>query len=388
MNPELQKLLGNIQSYPKEIQYQVISIATKFTSFGFVASFKRVEEGPVVRTYYFEPTASSSLSKLSNKEEDIALALGVEAIIIGRDLGEITIAVPRKDRELIKFDQSLMKLFQSPVAKDMILPILMGKTPIGEDFYVDLAAQPHLLIAGATGSGKSIFTSQLICSLALLHSPGTLDFILVDTKRLDLVLFEGLPHIKEVIQDIHGLRNTLTVLLDEVRKRTERMSGIARNVPEWNRMGYGDFFKYKILIIDEFADVVDSDREYIASLHPKMRPQPISALVKRLAQISRAAGVHLIIATQRPSVKILDGDIKTNFPARICFKLPTMMDSRVVLDENGAERLLGKGDYLYKVTNSDVVKRAHSAFVSINDIALIIAQSDELRRQYVKSSIV
>ena len=171
-------------------------------------------------------------------------------------------------------------------------------------------------------------------------------------------------------------------LLDQVRERTDLMSGMVRNVGELNRNNPDQKFQYQILVIDEFADVLDSDREYISGLSKKMQPPPIDLLVKRLAQISRAAGVHIVIATQRPSIKVVSGDIKTNFAGRICFKLPSMMDSRVILDENGAEKLLGKGDYLYKTSTSENVKRAHSAFVSINDIATIITQSEELRRQY------
>ncbi len=162
-----------------------------------------------------------------------------------------------------------------------------------------------------------------------------------------------------------------------------------RNIKEWNKASQSgslltnNSMEYHILIIDEFADVLTSDREYLKTLDKNLRPASIETLVQSLAQISRAAGVHIIIATQRPSIKVVSGDIKTNFPARICFKLPSMADSRVILDENGAEKLLGKGDYLYRTSSSDTVRRAHSAFVSINDIAVIIDQSEMLRRQYV-----
>ena len=384
LDPELSKLLGNISTLSSPAQLEVIQITQKMISLGFIAHFQRLEEGPVVRTYFFEPFSSSPLNKIIGKEEDIALALKVESLMLARARGEISIAVPRGDRQLIRFDKCLMNLLQSPTVRGMTLPVLMGQTPIGEDFYMDLAEQPHLLIAGTTNSGKSIFTSQLICSLALLHEPSDLKFTLTDTKQLDLVFFEGLPHIQDVLTDIHGLRSKLLELLKIVEERTRLMSGISRNVREWNSCGLGPPFPFHILVIDEFADVLGRDEEYIKSLHPKMRPQNIATLVKRLAQISRAAGVHIVIATQRPSVEVVDGDIKTNFPARICFKLPTMADSRVVLDENGAEKLLGKGDYLYKISGSDSCKRAHSAFVSINDIAVIIQQADSLRRQYVQ----
>lgn len=389
-DPFIKKLLGPLDQYPEAIKAEVIALSLKMTSLGFIASFIKAEEGPIVRTYYYEPSPQSNLSTIFNREEDLALTLAVEAIMISRELGNITIAVPRKDRQVIRFDECLFDLMKH--ASKLTLPILMGVNTKGEKIYCDLAEQPHLLIGGATGSGKSIFTSQAIASLALKHSPKELEFILVDTKQLDLVLFESLPHVKQVITTIHDLRDTLESLINEVRRRTTIMSGVARNVTEWNVRNQGIFItgtrfrmNYKVLIIDEFADVIMSDREWLNTLPKKERPEAIETLLQRLAQISRAAGIHIILATQRPSVKILSGDAKTNFPARIAFKLPSMQDSRVVLDENGAEKLLGKGDYLYKVSGSDVIKRAHSAFVEMKDIQMILNQHDMLREQFSRS---
>jgi S-DNA-T family DNA segregation ATPase FtsK/SpoIIIE len=256
-------------------------------------------------------------------------------------------------------------------------------------------------VSGATNSGKSVFTAQLICSLSLFRAPEELEFILVDTKNLDLVLFKGLEHVRYVLNNISDLRAALTVLLDDVRLRNAQMSGLARNIGEWNSQQDNQFnwnqsaytqahgpvserMKYKILIIDELADVLDQDNAFLAQIERKMRPPSIHSLLKTIAQISRAAGVHLILATQRPSVKVISGDIKANFPARVSFKLPSSMDSRVILDETGAENLLGMGDYLYKIAGSDTVKRAHSAFVSINDIANILTQNENIRRQYAE----
>jgi DNA segregation ATPase FtsK/SpoIIIE, S-DNA-T family len=347
MNPEVEKRFKNASSLSTEYKTQILSILSKFIALSFDASFSKLEEGPVVNTFYFEPALDATLNRIQGKEEDIAISLGVESILIARELGLITIQVPRKKREIIQFHENFFKFIQSKEVSEMTLPLMLGKTPKGEDLYADLSTQPHLLIAGSTNSGKSIFTSQLICSLALAHPPSEMEFILVDTKRLDLVLFAGLPHISDIIEDIHSLRSKLEELLNEVRSRTQKISGMARNIQEWNKLGLFTY-KYKILIIDEFADVVDTDREYLSSLKPSIRPISTDSLLKTLAQISRAVGIHIIIATQRPSVKVLSGDIKTNFPARIAFKLASMQDSRVVLDENGAEKLLGMGDYLYK----------------------------------------
>jgi S-DNA-T family DNA segregation ATPase FtsK/SpoIIIE len=372
--------------YSPLIQQQISVLTRKMLVLGFSALFERMVEGPVVRTFYFQPQGEPKFSNILNKEEELAGSLAVESVRIERSLGELTISVPRVDREIIKFDSCLHNMMTSPLTQGMALPLLMGQSTIGEHLYADLAAQPHLLIAGATNSGKSVYTAQLICSLSLFRSSDELEFILVDTKNLDLVLFKSLEHVKYVLDNISDLRAALTVLLEEVRLRNQQMSGLARNIREWNKLEQDKPFKYKILIIDELADVLDQDAGFLAQIERKLRPPSIHSLLKTLAQISRAAGVHLILATQRPSVKILSGDIKANFPARVCFKLPSGFDSRVVLDENGAEHLLGMGDYLYKIAGSDTVKRAHSAFVSINDIALIISQATEIRRSYAKSN--
>jgi S-DNA-T family DNA segregation ATPase FtsK/SpoIIIE len=352
---------------------------------GFSNFFTRMVEGPVVRTFYFQPVGEPRFSSILNKEEELAGSLAVESVRVERLLGELFVSVPRSDRQVIQFDSCLHKMMTSELTRDMVLPLLLGQSTEGEHLYADLAQQPHLLVAGATNSGKSVFTAQLICSLALYRSPAELEFILVDTKNLDLVLFKGLPHCKFVLDNITDLRSELTALLEEVRLRNAQMSGLARNIREWNgqQSVYEDKkMKYKVLIIDELADVLDQDAGALAQIDRRIRPPSIHVLLKQIAQISRAAGVHLILATQRPSVKILSGDIKANLPARVCFKLPSSIDSRVVLDEVGAENLLGMGDYLYKIAGADTVKRAHSAFVSMNNIAMLIDQNEQIRRQY------
>ena len=379
---QMLKLLPNLDKYPSPIQLEVAKLSMKMSSLGFLATFKNATIGPVVSTYYFEPYPNVILSQILSREEDLALSLGVESLLITRELGLISIAVPRKDREVISFDKCLYQMISSKELKEMTLPLLMGQDIEGNLLYMDLAIQPHLLIAGSTGAGKSVFTSQLILSLSLLKKPEELEFILADTKQLDLVLFQKLTHVNRVCKDISYLRTTLEELLQEVRNRTTLMSGVARNITEWNSLSSSTMkYKYKILVIDEFADVVDADREVLKLIPSKERPETIESLVKRLAQIARAVGVHIILATQRPSIKVIGGDIKANFPSRIAFKLATMQDSRVILDENGAEKLLGKGDYLYKTATSDFPKRAHSAFVSVRDITNMVSQHEMLREQ-------
>lgn len=379
-------MFSKANNYPQEVQTQIGKLSHKMLILGFASLFEKMEEGPIVRTFFFKPTESSLFSKIMNKEEELAGTLSVESVRIERKEGLVSISVPRFDRQLIRFDSCLHELLTSRTVHEMSLPLLMGQDTRGDYLYADLADQPHLLIAGTTGSGKSVFTSQLIASLALLKKPSELSFTLVDTKNLDLVFFEDLAHVSSVVREVEDLRVALSGALGEIRRRTSLMSGIARNIKEWNTLGAGAKLKFKVFIIDELADVLDQDEAILGSLKKAERPSSIPKLLKQIAQISRATGVHIIAATQRPSVKVMAGDIKANFPARICFKLPTMADSRVVLDENGAENLLGKGDYLYKIAGSDIVKRAHSAFVTTNDIAMIIDQHDEIRRTYHASA--
>ena len=372
-----------LSTYPLHIQQQASLLSRRLVMFQFPALFKKCVEGPVVRTYAFTPIGDVRFGNILNKDEELAGALSVESVRIERELGDVVISVPREDRQIIKFDSCLHTMMTSPVTAAMALPLLMGQNKTGEYLYADLATQPHMLVAGATNSGKSVFTAQLICSLALFRGSGELKFILVDTKNLDLVLFKGLAHVSNVLSTIEDIRATLSELLDEIRDRNARMSGIVRNIHEWNAMQVdSQKMKYKIFIMDELADVVDQDEQYLRQFTKRERPTSILEYLKTIAQISRAAGIHLILATQRPSVDILPGSVKTNFPARVSFKLPTRTDSQVILDENGAENLLGAGDYLYKIAGSDTVKRAHSAYISITDIATIIEQNEEIRRQY------
>jgi DNA segregation ATPase FtsK/SpoIIIE, S-DNA-T family len=375
-----------ISQYPPATQHQIALITRRLLVLGFAGAFTRMVEGPVVCTFYFKPQGDSQFSRVMNKEEELAGALSVESVRVERLLGEIAIALPRADRQTIYFDKCIHTMMTSEATASMMLPLLMGQSPDGTYLYTDLASQPHLLVAGATGSGKSVFVSQLICSLSLFRRPDDLEFILVDTKNLDLVLFKPLEHVRFILNTIPDIRAVLSELLNEVRFRNGQMSGVARNIGEWNRM-YGDIdkrMKYKVVIIDELADVFDQDEAMLRPFPRKERPPSIQELLKQIAQIARAAGIHLIGATQRPSVDTLPGDIKTNFPARVSFKLPSQIDSRVIIDEKGAESLLGKGDYLYKVSGNDTVKRAHSAYVTMGDIATIIEQNEMIRRSYAK----
>jgi S-DNA-T family DNA segregation ATPase FtsK/SpoIIIE len=356
-------------------QKEILSaLVIKLGTLNFSAKFHSLETGPIVLTYILRPSTDSLLSRVLNKSEELSLAIGCESILIKREGYYVHFAIPNSHKTLIKFDSCLHSLTKNSTALEMALPILMGQSTSGEDLVIDLAAQPHLLVAGSTGSGKSVFLSEVICSLAVLLPPERLVLHLVDTKRLDLTLFKNLTHVKSLDTQIDEIHNTLDLLISEVRYRTGILSGKFRNLREYNSQTLRPL-PYIVLVLDEYADVVGLDIEN--GTPPADR---IGRKIRALAQISRAVGIHIILATQRPSVKIIDGDIKANFPSRISFKLPTQIDSRVILDEGGAESLLGMGDYLYKTAQSAYLKRGHGAFVALTDIENIIAQHEYIRQ--------
>lgn len=362
----------------QEQQQTVLKLSMKMSALGYNAKFSRLETGPIITQYFFIPDPLAPLSKIMNKTEDLAASCSVEAVLVTREKGEINVSVPNKERALISFDSCLYWLANQ---RNDGLPLLMGQTPTGLEFSLDLCVQPHILIAGSTGSGKSIFLAQLISSLVLRKSPTELKMLLVDTKQLDLTLFKPLPHVITVVDKILDLHTHLDRIMKIIRQRTDSMKGVARNISEYNQLT-GKNLPYYVLVIDELADVIGLDMELARNEDKDSKRTRISAQLASIAQISRASGIHIIAATQRPSVKILSGDIKTNFPTRISFRLPTGNDSRVILDENGAESLLGRGDYLYRTAESSEVRRAHGSFVSMTDIAKILDQHAQIREQF------
>lgn len=385
----------------KNVNNDVAMIALKCQGLGFPVFYKRSEEGPRVRTHYFTQQLGSTapLVKVINKSEDIAFACGVDSVMITRVKNEIAVQVPLDPEEvkLIPFDAGIHNLLTVGVVKQQ-LPIVMGQTVTGENYTVDLVDQPHLLIAGSTGGGKSVFQGAVVSGLLLAKSADELEMFLIDTKQLDLPLFKGAPQVKNVVDKIEKVHDLLDNMILNVRRRTERMKGIARNIAEYNALQMDPVYpypnrfpalKYKVVVIDELADVIAQDKDLekveAAEIEQDVRDHKRTRIVNKiqtLTQISRASGIHVIAATQRPSVKLMSGDIKANFPMRLTFRLPTSADSRVILGEGGAENLLGKGDYLYQTFDMASPVRGHGAYVSTADIARILDIQKDIREQY------
>ena len=333
--------------------------------------------GPTVTLYEIVPDAGIRISKIKNLEDDIALslaALGIRIIAPIPGKGTIGIEVPNKNATIVSMRSVIAsKKFQS---SDMQLPIALGKTISNETFVVDLAKMPHLLMAGATGQGKSVGLNAVLTSLLYKKHPAEVKFILVDPKKVELTLFNKierhylakLPDSEEaIITDNTKVINTLNSLCIEMDNRYELLkNAMCRNIAEYNvkfkarklnpNEGH-QFLPYIVLVVDEFADLIMTAGKEVET--------PIA----RLAQLARAIGIHLIIATQRPSVNVITGIIKANFPARIAFRVTSKIDSRTILDSSGADQLIGRGDMLF--TQGNDVIRVQCAFVDTPEVEKI-----------------
>ena len=372
----------DINDLPEDQKLVAARLVLKLSGLKLNSRFSHVTAGPVVTTYYFQLGFDIPISKILNKAEDFALAAGVDSVIIQRSADKIAIEIPNASRQVVNFHNCLYQMMTSHTGRAMTIPVLLGVDTYGNNSYLDLAEQPHILIAGSTGGGKSILLSSIIGAMATAKSEKEIKLTLVDTKRLDLPLFKSLPHIGAMCENSEQFHSRLDYLFATVRKRAEQLQGVARNAREYNNMGHKDFMEYHVIIIDELADLMDQDSGR-RSVDPEyaIKWPTVPVRLKALTQICRAAGVHIIAATQRSSVKVINGDIKANFPTRIALRLPTAVDSKTILSTKGAESLLGKGDMLVESLDSDMARRFHGAFVSNNDITNILSAASQIREQ-------
>lgn len=363
-------MLGTNQEHNETVLW----LTDKIVGLNIEATFDKLEEGPILTSYFFKLGSGTSVRKMINLGEDFALAIGKDNVNIQRIQGHIVVQVPNKIKKLVEYKDYLHWYLHDEEVDKMAIPLPLGIDIKGKRSAFDLAEGPHLLVAGATGGGKSVWLSATIASLAYKLDPSELELYLVDTKKVDLPLFKKLPHVKQVVDDLMPFHHMMSKIMPEIRRRLSRLQGSAcRNIGEYHRLGY--FLPYIVVILDEFADLMDIDSATRKAAEDKdvIKQYPsIKMWIKQLVQIGRAAGVHLIAATQRSSVKVVDGDIKANLPCRISFRLPTGTDSRTILGTNGAENLLGKGDMLVQRPETDTVERYHGPYVSMNDIAELI----------------
>ena len=327
--------------------------------FGVNGKIKKVSHGPVVTLNEFEPAAGVKVSKIINLSDDIARNTSSESARISTVPGSNTLGIelPNSSRENVY----LSEILSSPdfKKKEIKLPIALGKSISGYPIVGDLASMPHLLIAGTTGSGKSVCINTIILSLLFRHTPEKCKFILIDPKMLELSTYEGVPHLLcPVITEAKKATSVLGWVVKEMESRYRLMTkeGV-RNIDGYNTK-HKLPMPYIVVVVDEMSDLM------------LVAGKEIENYIQKLSQMARAAGIHIIMATQRPSVDVITGTIKANFPTRISFQVTSKIDSRTILGEQGAEQLLGKGDMLY-MSSANKIIRIHSPFVSDDEIEKI-----------------
>jgi S-DNA-T family DNA segregation ATPase FtsK/SpoIIIE len=397
-------LLNEPQGRPaydaQELKDIAARIKAKFEEFNVLGSVTQINPGPVVTTFEFKPEAGIKYSRITTLTEDLCLGLQAESILIERIPGKPTVGieVPNSNREVI----SLRQVLESDEFANSASPMTMslGKDISGRIRVAALDSMPHLLIAGSTGSGKSVMLNTMIMSILYKATPNEVRLIMVDPKRVELGIYEGIPHLlTPVITDARKATNALRNAVLEMERRLKLLASQGvRNIDQYNRKVRQmqqtprslfedentedaqeelELLPYILILIDELADLMMLERANVEEQ------------VTRLAQMARAVGMHLVLATQRPSVDVITGLIKANFPARISFRVATRVDSRTILDVMGSEHLLGKGDMLFLPPGSSRLTRVHGAYVSENEIERVVSYwKDQASPEYDQSYLI
>jgi S-DNA-T family DNA segregation ATPase FtsK/SpoIIIE len=362
-------------------------LVEKCAEFDVRGAVERINPGPMVTTYEFKPEAGVKYSRVTGLAEDLCLAMRAESILIESMAGKSTVGiqVPNHERETIHL-RDVLESETFAKAKSR-LTLAMGKDINGRIVTADLASMPHVLIAGSTGSGKSVAINAMIMSLLYRTTPSQVRLILVDPKRVELGMYEGIPHLfTPIITEPKLAANALRNAVREMERRLKLLaSRSVRNIDQYNKLFDGAMpslfddgqeeqpLPFLVIIIDELADLMMLDRANVEES------------ITRLAQMARAVGIHLVLATQRPSVDVITGLIKANIPTRISFRLATKVDSRTILDTNGAEALLGRGDMLFLPPGTSRLLRLHAPYVSEKETAAVVAfWKDQGQAEYVE----
>lgn len=384
-NPPIELLSKPTAKFTSDSQELLIENGNKIVktlaSFGIVVEVVNINSGPTVTSYELKPEAGIKVSRIVNLSNDLSLALAttgirIEAPIPGKPF--VGIEVPNVNKDMV----SLRDLFSFTDfdIEDNDLTVALGKNLFGKPIFAKINEMPHLLIAGATGSGKSVCINTIIMSLIFKYSPDDVEFIMIDPKRVELSVYNGIPHLKgrKVVYDSARATNSLEYAVKEMVDRYEKFAkNKVRDIGSFNellaRRGEKKM-SYFVIIVDELSDLMmESSKE-------------VENYITRLAQMGRAAGVHLIIATQRPSVDVITGVIKANIPSRISFQVSSAIDSRTILDMAGAEKLLGKGDMLYYPAKFPKPMRVQGAFVADNEVERVVAyiknQNEDIKSDF------
>jgi len=375
----------------RELDQNKDELLQRLAEFNIAGKIFEYTPGPVITTYEFIPDTGIKVKNVVNLSEDLALVAKTQYVRIERILGKkaIGIEVPNRNRKII----NLREILESPQFKQASSPLTLGlgKSKSGEIFVTDLRKMPHLIIAGATGSGKSVAIHSLILSILFKSSPESVRLILIDPKRVELAIYNNIPHLlTPVVTNMKSARNALDWALWEMEQRYKNLAQLqVRDIDQYNKklellkqgddeilenLESTDKIPYIVIIIDEFANLLMECGK------------SIEENVARLAQKARATGIHIILATQRPSIDVITGTIKNNFPARIAMAVPSKFDSRTIIDTMGAEKLLGKGDMLFLPPQTATLVRLHGAFVSETEVLRVVKYlSKSQKPQYNKS---
>jgi DNA segregation ATPase FtsK/SpoIIIE, S-DNA-T family len=378
-----------------ELYEKKTSIEEKLREFRVDGEVKEYHPGPVITTYEFYPNPGIKVSQVANLSEDLSLALKAESVRIQRIPGRSSLGVeiPNNKREIIK----LRDIIQSEkfLKSNSKLTFALGKTIHGEVYVTDLAIMPHLLIAGATGTGKSVALNALIASILYKASPDEVKLILIDPKRLEFTLYDGIPHLLSPV--INDPKKAGGVLMDAIKKMEHRYHQLSllkvRDIEQYNSQirkilseKKGQLtdeekqklkpLPYIVIIIDELAELM------------MVGAQEVEYGIARLAQLARAVGIHLVMATQRPSIDVITGTIKNNFSSRIAFRVPSKVDSRIIIDTVGADKLLGLGDMLFMPPNYPRAIRLHCAYISIPEVTRLVKFVKEQRAPEFDTKLV
>lgn len=362
-----------------ELYEKKVRIEEKLKEFRVEGEVREYHPGPVITTYEFYPNPGIKVSQVASLAEDLSLALGAESVRIQRIPGKSSLGVeiPNNKREIIRLRDIIQseKFIKSPSK----LTFALGKTVHGEVYATDLSIMPHLLIAGATGTGKSVCLNALIASILYKATPEEVKLVLIDPKRLEFTLYEGIPHLLSPV--VNDPKKAGPILMDAIRKMKDRLDLMykmkVRNIEQYNNLVKQILeekknrlspeekarlkpLPYIVIIIDELAELM------------MVGAQEIEYCITRLSQLARAVGIHLVMATQRPSIDVITGTIKNNFSCRIAFRVPSKIDSRIIIDTVGAEKLLGLGDMLFLPPNYPRLIRLHCAYISVPEISRLV----------------
>jgi S-DNA-T family DNA segregation ATPase FtsK/SpoIIIE len=364
-----------------DLNAEAALLVTKLADFGIEGRVTEIHPGPVVTTFEVEPAAGVKVNQIVSREDDLALALRAQRIRILAPIpgkGAVGIEIPNRRRRTVYLREVLSA--SQYESSDAALKVPLGVDVVGQPFVADLTKMPHLLVAGATGSGKSVCLNAIITGLLFQHEPRTLQLVMIDPKMLELSAYNGIPHlVMPVVTEAKRASRALRWAVSEMEKRYKLMATCgARNIAAYNdKVAAGQVptapalpdgrpvaaperLSYVVVVIDELADLMLT------------APAEIEEPIARLAQMARAVGIHLVLATQRPSVDVITGVIKANFPSRIAFQVASKTDSRTVLDMNGAENLLGHGDMLFTPAGKPEPYRIHGAYVSEEETARVV----------------